>query len=132
MGDSNNDRLIKLRASDGTLLGKHRVGDVPWGIAFDRGRIWVTNIGSNDGARLAIGGLVERRYPVGDEPRGILFDRTSIWVANNLDATVITPALKVTRPQQKNAQRGNKGRCAWIMNSTGKGTLSVLGGSPRR
>src|SRR5204862_4690030 len=33
VGDSNNDRVVKLRASDGSLLGKRTVGKVPWGLA---------------------------------------------------------------------------------------------------
>jgi len=89
--------LIKLRASDGTILGRPHAGDVPWGITFDGLHIWVSNIG-NSVVRLRPGnGMIEHRYQTqtGANPRGILFDGTSIWVANELDNTVtkITPTL---------------------------------------
>lgn len=91
LGDSNNDRVVKLSASDGTVLSQRRVGDTPWGIASDGADIWVTNIVSNNVARLRTGGGTVRRRKWSQE---VLFSTApSIWVANYSDATVskITP-----------------------------------------
>lgn len=77
----------------GRVLGDRQVGDIPWGIAFDGVDIWVTNIESNNVARIRPGRPGARLYPVGHGPRGVLFDGTSIWVANDLESTVtkLTP-----------------------------------------
>jgi DNA-binding beta-propeller fold protein YncE len=39
--------VIKLRASDGAVLGSFLVGQVPRGIAFDGTKIWVANANGN-------------------------------------------------------------------------------------
>jgi DNA-binding beta-propeller fold protein YncE len=39
--DSNN--VMKLRPSDGVVLGTFRVGKLPLQVAFDGANIWVTN-----------------------------------------------------------------------------------------
>ncbi len=46
------NKVTKLRASDGTVLGTFAVGANPWGVAFDGVNIWVTNYGSNNVTKL--------------------------------------------------------------------------------
>ena len=44
--------MIKLRASDGAVLGTFGVGSAPLGLAFDGANIWVTNQNSNTVTKL--------------------------------------------------------------------------------
>ncbi len=49
MGTNNvSSSVMKLRPSDGTLLGTFTAGTNPWGVAFDGANIWVTNNTSNN------------------------------------------------------------------------------------
>lgn len=50
--DSDNPKVAKLRASDGTLLGSFPVGSGPRGVAFDGANVWVANFTSNSVTRL--------------------------------------------------------------------------------
>ncbi|MFL6228906.1 MAG: YncE family protein, partial [Pyrinomonadaceae bacterium] len=79
--DSNN--VMKLRASDGALLGTFPVGVNPTAVAFDGSNIWVTNeldgtvteLRASDGANLGT-------LPVGQSPLAVAFDGIYLWVAN--------------------------------------------------
>ena len=44
---STSGNVIKLRASDGTILGTFPVANFPVGVAFDGTNIWVANYTSN-------------------------------------------------------------------------------------
>jgi len=43
---------MKLKASDGSLVGTYSVGSYPIGIAFDGANIWVANNGSDNVTKL--------------------------------------------------------------------------------
>jgi hypothetical protein len=79
---SNN--VMKLRASDGSLVGTYAVGLAPNSICFDGANIWVGNLGSNTVTKLkASDGSLVGTYGVGRQPNGICFEGAYIWVANH-------------------------------------------------
>ena len=83
------NRVTKLRASDGQVLGTFAVGNGPQGIAFDGANIWVTNTNSNNVTKLrATDGQVLGTFAVGNGPQGIAFDGANIWVVNGSSNTV--------------------------------------------
>jgi DNA-binding beta-propeller fold protein YncE len=49
---ASSDNVMKLKASDGSLVGTYAVGDVPFGICFDGANIWVTNLLDNTVTKL--------------------------------------------------------------------------------
>ena len=75
--------IMKLRPSDGFLLGTYPVGHDPAGISFDGTYLLVANSGENtvmrvrpaDGAALAT-------YRTGKNPLCAISDGTYIWAAN--------------------------------------------------
>jgi hypothetical protein len=77
------NRVTKLRASDGTILGTFPVGNLPGGVAFDGAHIWVANYLRDDVTKLrASDGANLGAFPVGTKPEGIAFDGANVWVAN--------------------------------------------------
>jgi len=87
---SNGDNtVIKMRASDGTILGTFPVGSKPAFVAFDGANVWVTNSQSQSVTEIrASDGTVLGTFPAGNGCNGIAFDGTNIWVANNTDNTL--------------------------------------------
>jgi hypothetical protein len=80
--------VIKLRVSDGMVVGTYNVGSEPMGICFDGANIWVTNSGSNNVTKLrASDGTILGIYNT-DTPWGICPDGSSIWIANRYSNTV--------------------------------------------
>ena len=88
------DTVVKLRMSDGVILGSFATGHIPHAVAFDGGNIWVSNAGdgsitelrASDGAFLA---SVATGYAYAN---GILYDGESIWVACGGGLTKIRPS----------------------------------------
>src|SRR5262249_41945174 len=85
--------VSKLRASDGTLLGRFNTAEntssYPIGIAFDGTHIWVGNLGDYSLAELqASDGTLLRVVPLVSAPQGVAFDGANIWAvlsdANNV------------------------------------------------
>ena len=82
--------MVKLRASDGVVLGSFPVADGPNAILFDGENIWVTSdirnkltkLRASDGATLFV-------RDVGDIPRGLAFDGVDVWVSSQLEDTVM-------------------------------------------
>ncbi|MGA8763020.1 MAG: hypothetical protein WB562_09165 [Candidatus Sulfotelmatobacter sp.] len=72
--------LVKLRASDGTLLASFDVGGTPYGVVFDGTYIWVTG-----GTYLAQiepqSGKVLGSFSTPGNSSGIAFDGADLWVA---------------------------------------------------
>jgi hypothetical protein len=79
---SNN--VVKVRTSDGSILGTFAVGTNPIAVAYDSGNVWVANINSNNVTQLnGNTGAVLGTFSVGTKPAGLAFDGTNIGVANN-------------------------------------------------
>ena len=67
--------VMKLRVSDGAVLGTFSVGTHPLGIAFDGNNVWVTNSGSNTVTKLQVSnGAVLGTFNVGNFPFAVAFD----------------------------------------------------------
>jgi len=87
-GSSN---VMKLRASDGGILGTYSTGgNGPRALAFDGANIWVANYGSSTVTKLRAsdGGILGTYSVGGGGPRGLAFDGANIWVANYGSSTV--------------------------------------------
>jgi len=81
---------MKLRASDGALLGTFPSGSAPSCIVYDGSNIWATNWDSNTVTKIrASDGVTLGTYPTGSLPTGVGFDGANIWVANAVDDTVM-------------------------------------------
>ena len=86
----NSDNVMKLRASDGEILGTFAVGSQPAEIAFDGANVWVTNHNGSSVSKLqARDGATLGTFTVGANPFGIAFDGTNIWVANSSSGSVM-------------------------------------------
>jgi len=143
--------VTKLKASDGSFVGRYRVGDSPEGMAFDGANIWVSNSADNTVTKLkASDGSLVGTYGVGGTPLRIAFDGANIWVTNFGDNTVTklkaSDGSLVGTYGVGGGPRGMAfdGANIWITNSTDNtvtklkasdgslmGTYGV-GGSPRR
>jgi DNA-binding beta-propeller fold protein YncE len=77
---SNN--VVKVRTSDGAILGTFAVGTNPIAVAYDGANVWVANINSNNVTKLngSTGALIGT-FTIGTQPAGLAFDGTNIWVA---------------------------------------------------
>jgi len=76
------NKVTKVRASDGVVLGSYAVGSSPQGVAFDGTNIWVANLSGNVTKLRASDGTVLGTFPVAGSAVRIAFDGTNIWVAN--------------------------------------------------
>ena len=73
--------LVKLRASDGAVLGSFLVGGTgPYGIAFDGVHIWVAN-GNNLVQVRVSDGSVLHTFPTPGTSAGVAFDGANLWIA---------------------------------------------------
>jgi hypothetical protein len=78
--DSGHHRLVKLRASDGTLLGSHPIPS-PLRLIYDGQNVWtVSNAGVVTKVQ-AKDGVILGSYPAGGPGAGIAFDGENIWSA---------------------------------------------------
>lgn len=82
---SNN--VIKIRASDNTIVGTYPVGSGPEDVVFDGVNIWVANTSDNTVTKLraSTGALVGTYSSGGIFPKSMSFDGANIWVANQND-----------------------------------------------
>lgn len=80
--------VTRIRESDNVALANYRVGDGPFGVAWDGATMWVANYFSQNVMRLAVDGSIVGIYPTGDGASGIVFDGDSVWVANNGSNTI--------------------------------------------
>jgi outer membrane lipoprotein-sorting protein len=75
--------VIKLRASDGAILGQYVVGQYPSGICFDGTNIWVASPFSSNVTKLkASDGTILGTYTLDSPPGPICSDGNNIWVTN--------------------------------------------------
>jgi len=73
--------LVKLRASDGAVLGSFLVGGTgPYGVAFDGVHIWVAN-GNNLVQVRVSDGSVLHTFPTPGTSAGVAFDGANLWIA---------------------------------------------------
>ncbi len=88
--NNTDNTVMKIRASDGTLLGTYSTGanSAPYELAFDGTYMWVTLQTKNQVVKLGSDGSVQGTYGVGNGPIGIAFDGANIWVANGTSDTV--------------------------------------------
>jgi DNA-binding beta-propeller fold protein YncE len=79
-----NNTVIKMRTSDGAVLGTFPVGTGPLGLAFDGANIWVANINSHNIMKLrASDGAVLGTFGLGTGgPSALAFDGANIWTTN--------------------------------------------------
>jgi len=80
--DSTSQAVVKVRTSDGGVLGKYKVGRQPQGIAFDGADIWVANNDYNCTVTQlrASDGRHVKTWNVGSRGGDIVFDGEYIWV----------------------------------------------------
>lgn len=77
------DALIKVRASDGVILGTYGIFE-PHHVACDGTSVWVTNQLGKVTKFRGSDGTIEATISLGTSAlEGIIFDGTSIWVANS-------------------------------------------------
>jgi streptogramin lyase len=83
-------QVVMKFSSSGQRLGTFRVGDSPYGLAFDRqGNVLVVNTGTSNVTKLSPGGQVLATYPVGLHPYNVVVDREGYaWVSNFDDGTI--------------------------------------------
>jgi len=84
----NDNNVMKLRASDGVVLGTFPVKTGPGRLAFDGASIWVACAVGTVTKLRASDGTVEDNVPVGRDPEFITFDGANMWVTNTTDDTV--------------------------------------------
>ena len=83
------DNVMKLSASDGTILGTFPTGNKPAALAYDGENIWVANSQSASVTKLrASDGTVLETIGVGISPHHVVFDGASIWVTNSTSSTI--------------------------------------------
>jgi len=79
-------KVVKVRPSDGAVIGTYTVGKVGngvGGITFDGQNIWVANFSGGTVIKLkASDGTILGTYNVTPQPFDILFDGTDIWVSD--------------------------------------------------
>ena len=85
--------VLKVRASDGAILGTFAVGSRPYGVAFDGTDIWVANQSSSTVTKLDPSGTTLGTFAVGTFPSYVAFDGTDIWVTDTGNATVTKLSL---------------------------------------
>jgi DNA-binding beta-propeller fold protein YncE len=117
------------------VLATIDVGDVPDGVATNRGTVFVTNAG--DGTMSRIDALGERvlgePIQVGTEPRGVVAGKGVVWVAARGDNKVVRfdansdpPVQNGTIQVKSSPQALSVGRqLVWVAN-TGDGTVSRI------
>jgi DNA-binding beta-propeller fold protein YncE len=88
LGDS--DRLARLDAGTGQLLGRVPSGGSVFAIAIGFGSVWATNYGPDTVTRLhaTTGGRIGEPLPGGTDPKGVATGAGSVWIADAGDCTL--------------------------------------------
>lgn len=98
VADSSGDRVFRVRASDGDLIGTWTGADAATGVLCAMGRVFVTgHLGSPTGSLYMIDptaapGAVTTVATGLDFPSGIGFDGNKIWLGTNTTISIVTPA----------------------------------------
>ena len=107
-----------------------KVGSQPYGVAFDRANVWVSNIGDAVAKVRASDGKVLGTFAVGPYPGWMAFDGAHIWIPDGKSAVV---KLRASDGQNLGTFTVGGGPIAaafdganvWVTN-TGDGTVSKL------
>ena len=87
---SGEDKVVKILAATGAVVGTYAVPGYPYAIAYDGSAIWVTTGLDNSVTKMtASTGSVVGSYPAGNGPNGIAFDGASIWISNQVCSCVV-------------------------------------------
>src|SRR6202140_3674336 len=82
-------KIALLKWYPANLTTSFKVGQNPYGIAFDGANMWVTNNGDSTVTKLrASDGANLGTFNVGGAPMGVAFDGANVWVVNSFDNTV--------------------------------------------
>ena len=82
-------KVALLKWYQANLTTSFKVGDNPYGLAFDGANMWVSNNGDNTVTKLrANDGASLGTFNVGGAPMGVAFDGANIWVVNSSPNTV--------------------------------------------
>ena len=117
------NKVVKVRANDGVVLGKFVLANSPNGIAFDGSNIWVVNGGDVSKLQTSDGKILAT-FPVGTDPADVTFDGSYIWVSNTLSDNVMKLRVsdgKVvgTFPVQRPFRIAVAGPNVWVSSSAG-------------
>jgi streptogramin lyase len=74
------------------------VGERPFGIAYGRGSVWVTNFGDDTITRIDGGSLNTVAIPAGRGPKGVSVGAGAVWAVNSVDSTVTRIDPQTSRP----------------------------------
>ncbi|MCB0210062.1 MAG: hypothetical protein KDJ52_12070 [Anaerolineae bacterium] len=75
------DAVVRLRESDGKVLGVTKVGEALVDIVYDGSNVWVADFTGKSLRKLNSNGVATDRYSVGGEPATFVYDDTYFWVA---------------------------------------------------
>src|SRR5579864_1804940 len=76
-------RVALLRWYRANTTTRFKVGNQPYGVAFDGANIWTANSGDGSVTKLrASDGELLGTFRVGGGPYGVTFDGANIWVSN--------------------------------------------------
>src|SRR5690349_3163339 len=79
--DWRHGRVVKLRTTDGQILGRFDAGENPFGLASDGVRLWVACLTSSNLVALKVeDGAQDSTFQLGEWPFGVVFDGSAIWV----------------------------------------------------
>jgi DNA-binding beta-propeller fold protein YncE len=129
---SGNNRINKIRASDGAILANITGYFGHSHMTFDGEHIWVNNSAHNSISKIrARDAALLGPYMVGQSPRGLAFDGANIWVAN-FDGDTVSKVRASDGTVLGAYPVGDgplsvvfDGRHIWVSNSLG-GTLTKL------
>jgi hypothetical protein len=83
-GGSGLGSLVKVRASDMTILQTVTIGNNPWGSCYDGANVWAANQSSNNVMKVrATDGALLGTFATAGNPRALCFDGASIWVTES-------------------------------------------------
>ena len=124
---------VKMRASDGAIVGTYPVGTGDAvGIAYDGACIWVANTNTNSVAKMrASDGVIVGNFPTGALPIGLTFDGENIWVANANSGNVTKlrardgATLATVSTGATPTEMAFDGRNIWVTNEN-SGVVTIL------
>lgn len=81
--------LVKLRASDGSMVGTVVTGGTCTDVLFDGSHVWVSTPDTGSVAKVrATDGVLVGTFPAGSLPWGLAFDGANVWAVNNIGDSV--------------------------------------------
>jgi hypothetical protein len=87
VADSNMRFVLKIRTSDGNIVGSAQFDSIPVGVAFDGTNIWVANISPHNVVKLDLTADIIATFPLAHLPAAIAVN-DAVWIANGDDPTI--------------------------------------------